>query len=182
MVTKQKDIAGDGARPAYRCTGRILIIEARFYEDIGDNLAEGAIAEIEAAGGSYTRVAVPGALEIPLVLAQAATLGRFDGGQPEFVGAIALGCVIRGETGHYDIVCNNANHWLMDVAVRQNIPIGNAILTVETMAPAEERARGGRDGKGGDAARACLRMIQVAEQFRTGSATKSAPGYVGWVE
>lgn len=180
MVVKAKDASEAGERPQFRCAGRVLIIEARFYEDIGDDLAAGAIAEIEAAGGSYTRVAVPGALEIPLVLAQAATLGRFDGATPEFVGAIALGCVIRGETGHYDIVCNNANHWLMDVAVRQNIPIGNAILTVETMAQAAERAKGGRDGKGGDAARACLRMIEIAEQFRTGGGKKSAPGYVGW--
>ena len=82
-----------------------------------------------------------------------------------YEGALALGCVIRGETAHYDIVCNNANHWLMDVAINAMIPVGNAILTVETMEQAMERARGGRAGKGGDAARACLRLIEIQNQF-----------------
>lgn len=175
MVAKTKGVpSAASAHPAYHCSGRILIIEARFYEDIGDDLVAGAIAEIEAAGATYERVAVPGALEIPLVLAQAAHSGKFDGPHPMYAGAVALGCVIRGETGHYDIVCNNANHWLMDVAVRHAIAIGNAILTVETSAQAQERARGGRDGKGGDAARACLRMIEVAQQFRSVAAEKPA--------
>jgi 6,7-dimethyl-8-ribityllumazine synthase len=181
MVAKSKNPAdAASAYPVYRCSGRILIIEARFYEDIGNDLMAGAIAEIEAAGATFTRIAVPGALEIPQVLAQAAAAGQFSGDRPVFSGAVALGCVIRGETGHYDIVCNNANHWLMDVSIRQNIPLGNAILTVETMAQAEERARGGRDGKGGDAARACLRMIEVSESLRSGgghvSASRSTAG------
>ncbi len=74
--------------------------------------------------------------------------------------------MIRGETAHYDIVCNNANHWLMDVAIRHNVPVGNGILTVDTEAQALERAKGGRDGKGGDAARACLQLIEIARQFQ----------------
>jgi 6,7-dimethyl-8-ribityllumazine synthase len=77
-----------------------------------------------------------------------------------------LGCVIRGETSHYDIVCNNANHWLMEVAIRHNVPVGNGILTVDTEAQALARAQGGRDGKGGDAARACLRLLEIARQFQ----------------
>lgn len=166
MVQKKSDKASAAsAGPALRADGCILVIEARFYEEIGDELAAGAVAEIEAAGATCERIAVPGALEIPQVLAAAVAAGQFGGEQPRFIGAVALGCVIRGETAHYDIVCNNANHWLMDVAIRHHIPLGNAILTVETEAQALERARGGRAGKGGDAARACLRMIEVAQQF-----------------
>jgi 6,7-dimethyl-8-ribityllumazine synthase len=161
--------------PTYRCSGTILVIEARFYDDIGDDLMAGAIEEIEAAGGRVQRLAVPGALEIPLALGQAAAAGHFAGANAKYAGAVALGCVIRGETGHYDIVCNNANHWLMDVAVKNDIALGNAILTVETMEQAQERARGGRAGKGGDAARACLRMIEIREQFRNEGASKPAP-------
>lgn len=165
-----------GAGSAFRCSGRVLIIEARFYEDVGDELAAGAIAELEAAGASFTRIAVPGALEIPQVLAQAVGAGvPFDGRDGGYVGVVALGCVIRGETAHYDIVCNNANHWLMDIAVKHAIPLGNAILTVDTMDQALARARGGRDGKGGDAVRACLRLVEIADQFRSADATKPAP-------
>jgi 6,7-dimethyl-8-ribityllumazine synthase len=139
---------------------RVLIIEARFYEEVADELAAGAIAELEAHGVAYDRVAVPGALEIPQALSSAAPLF-----EDVYVGAIALGCVIRGETAHYDIVCNNANHWLMEVAINAMIPVGNAILTVETMEQALARARGGRDGKGGDAARACLRLVEIDRTF-----------------
>ena len=149
-----------------RC--RILIIEGRFYETIADELMAGAIAELDACGVSYDSVTVPGALEIPQVLSQAVAAGLIPDSAPStrYSGVIALGCVIRGETSHYDIVCNNANHWLMELAIRHNIPVGNAILTVDTEAQALERARGGREGKGGDAVRACLRLIEVARQFQ----------------
>ena len=148
-----------------RC--RILIIEARFYENIADELVNGAIAELEAQGATYERIAVPGALEIPLALGQAIASGLIPTTAPSarFAGAVALGCVIRGETSHYDTVCNNANHWLMDVAIRNNVPVGNAILTVENEAQALARARGGRDGKGGDGVRACLRLVDLARAF-----------------
>lgn len=141
-------------------SARILIIEARFYQAVADELAAGAIAELDAHGIPYDRVAVPGALEIPQALSSAAPLF-----EDVYVGAIALGCVIRGDTAHYDIVCNNANHWLMEVAITSMIPVGNAILTVETMEQALERARGGRAGKGGDAARACLRLVEIERAF-----------------
>ena len=72
---------------------------------------------------------------------------------------------MRGETSHYDIVCNNANHWLMQVAILHSVPVGNGILTVDTEAQALARARGGIDGKGGDAARACLRLIELQREF-----------------
>jgi 6,7-dimethyl-8-ribityllumazine synthase len=139
---------------------RLLMIESRFYDDIADELAAGAIAEIEAAGASYDRVTVAGALEIPQALAQAAAAGLIP--TSRFAGAIALGCVIRGETTHYEIVSENANHWLMELAVHHAIPVGNAILTCETKEQAMERARGGRAGKGGDAARACLGLIELS--------------------
>ncbi len=137
---------------------RILIIEARFYDDIADELVRGAVGEIEARGASYDRIAVPGALEIPQALAQAIAAETIPqtAGSGRYAGAVALGCVIRGETTHYEIVSNNANHWLMELAVRHSVPLGNGILTCETKEQALSRARGGRDGKGGDAARACF--------------------------
>jgi 6,7-dimethyl-8-ribityllumazine synthase len=141
----------------------VLFIEARFYEDIADLLVEGAMAECAKRGVTFERIVVPGALEIPQVLAAAAAARA--AGRATFDGAVALGCVIRGETAHYDIVCNNANHWLMDVAARQEVPVGNAILTVDTRAQALARAEGGIAGKGGDAARACLRLIEIKRAF-----------------
>lgn len=145
----------------------VLIIESPYYKDVMDELAKGALAVLEAAGVSYHRVAVTGALEIPQAFAQAVAAGHFGapGKTARYTGVIVLGCVIRGETSHYDIVCNSANHWLMDIAIKNNIPVGNAILTVDTKEQALARAKGGRDGKGGDAARACLRLIWVAEHF-----------------
>lgn len=155
-----------GAQAA-RSRCRILIIEARFNEKIADELAAGAIAELEAQGASYERIAVPGSLEIPLVLASAVASGLVPRNAPaaRFCGAVALGCVIRGETYHFEIVSNNANHWLMEIATRHNVPVGNGILTVDTEAQALERARGAREGKGGDAVRACLRLVDLARQF-----------------
>ena len=115
----------------------------------------------------YDRITVPGALEIPQVLAQAASAGLIprSAASGRWDGAVALGCVIRGETSHYDIVCNNANHWLMEVAIRHSIPLGNGILTVDTEAQAMARAQGGADGKGGDAVRACLSVIELVHTF-----------------
>lgn len=92
--------------------------------------------------------------------------GQFDvGGKGIYAGLVVLGCVIRGETAHYDIVCNNTNHWLMEIAIRNAIPVGNGILTVDTEAQAMARSRGGADGKGGDAARACLRLMRIAQRL-----------------
>ncbi len=145
----------------------ILIVEARYYEKIADELAAGAIAELEAQGATFEKITVPGALEIPLALAQAikAELIGSDSVTSRFDGCVALGCVIRGETSHYDIVCTHANHWLMEQATRHAIPLGNAILTVDTEAQALERARGGRKGKGADAVRACLALVAMERVF-----------------
>jgi len=146
---------------------RFLIIEAPYYDDVAAALIEGAIAEFDAAGAVYDRVEVPGALEIPQALGKAVEAGAMTTAskQGRYSGVVVLGCVIRGETSHYDIVCNNANHWMMDVAMRHGIPLGNAILTVDTHEQAMGRASGGRKGKGADAARACLRLVEIATQF-----------------
>ncbi len=162
MVQKLPPAPGT-EQSAHPIRAHILFIEARFYEDISDLLVEGATAECVSRGVSFERVTVPGALEIPQVLAAAATAR--DAGRSAFDGAVALGCVIRGETAHYDIVCHNANHWLMDVAVRHEFPVGNAILTVDTKAQALARAEGGSKGKGGDAVRACLRLVEAKRAF-----------------
>jgi 6,7-dimethyl-8-ribityllumazine synthase len=151
---------------------RVLLIEAPYYAAIAQALAAGAIAELEAAGASFERLEVPGALEIPQALAQAVAAELIPAGavNARFDGCVALGCVIRGETSHYETVCANANHWLMDIAVRHAIPLGNAILTVENEAQALERAQGGRRGKGADAVRACLSLIGHARAFAAGRA------------
>lgn len=145
----------------------VMIVESPYYQDVAAALLEGAIAEIEAFGATYERVAVPGALEIPQVLTAAANAGLMpiDAPHGRYSGVVALGCVIRGETSHYDIVCNNANHWMMETATRHAIPVGNAILTVDTHAQAMARATGGRAGKGGDAARACLHLAELRAKF-----------------
>ena len=146
---------------------RILIIEARYYEAVAEELLAGALAEIKTAGVGYEKITVPGALEIPLALAQAikADLIGSDDANARFDGCVALGCVIRGETSHYDTVCDNANHWLMQQAIHHGIPLGNAILTVDTEAQALERARGGREGKGAVAIRACLSLVALERAF-----------------
>lgn len=162
MVLKTTTSAAD-TKSAPLLKAHVLIIEARFYEAIADMLADGAVAECGKRGVTFERIVVPGALEIPQVLAAAGaakSAGRFA-----FDGAIVLGCVIRGETAHYDIVCNNANHWTMDAASRHDVPVGNGILTVENKAQAIARAEGGISGKGGDAARACLRLIELKREF-----------------
>jgi 6,7-dimethyl-8-ribityllumazine synthase len=166
MAGKSKAAAGTSAFAGLR-GARVLIIEARYYEKIADDLLAGATAELEAAGVSYEVVTVPGALEIPLALSQAvkASVIGSDEADARFDGCVALGCVIRGETSHYDTVCDNANYWLMQLAMQNGIPLGNAILTVETEEQAVARARGGREGKGGDAVRACLTLIALERTF-----------------
>ena len=146
---------------------RILIIEAPYYRDVTEEIIAGAAAVLSKQKVGYDRVAVPGALEIPQVFAQAAAKGLFGGAgkSAKYRGAIIAGCVIRGETSHYDIVCNSTNHWVMETAIAHNIPLGNALLTVDTKEQALARARGGEAGKGGDAARACLRLIWTGTQF-----------------
>ena len=161
MVQKAAEPASrNGAHPV---RAHVLIIEARFYEGIADMLAEGAMAELSARGATSERISVPGALEIPQTLG--AAVAARSAGRMKFDGAVVLGCVIRGETAHYDIVCSNANHWVMELATCHDVPVGNGILTVETEAQAIARAAGGIAGKGGHAARACLKLIELKRGF-----------------
>lgn len=166
-MARKPQSADAAATSGQVCGARILIIEAPYYQEIAKELLAGAIAELEASGASFERVVVPGALEIPLALAQAvkADLIGSDDADARFDGCVVLGCVIRGETTHYETVCSNANHWLMEIAVRNAIPLGNAILTVNNEAQALERARGGRKGKGAEAVRACLALVAMERVF-----------------
>jgi 6,7-dimethyl-8-ribityllumazine synthase len=173
MIVKVDRPTSSAGKPSKgEMRARVLIIEGRFYEEISDELMSGAIAALEAQGVAHDRITVPGALEIPQVLAHAAAAGLIprNAASGKWDGAIALGCVIRGETSHYHIVCNNANHWLMEVAVKHALPVGNGILTVDNEKQALARARGGAEGKGGDAARACLRLIELQRAFEGQSA------------
>lgn len=138
---------------------RILVVEARFYEDISDELATGAIAVLERAGCDYDRVVVPGALEIPTAIAMA------EMGDEPYDGYVALGCVIRGETSHYDIVAGESARALMDLATGLGLAIGNGIITTENGEQAMARARSGEKDKGGFAAQACLDMIALRDRF-----------------
>ena len=142
-------------------SGHFLIIEARFYDDIGDALANGAMAALEAAGASYERLEVPGALEIPGAIAMAAASGR------GYAGYVALGCVIRGETSHYDTVCNESARGIMELTL-EHLAVGNGIITVEDAEQAWARADASRKDKGGDAARAALRMADIANTYLGG--------------
>ena len=143
---------------------RVLIVEARFYEEIADELARGAIQLLEQEGVDYDRISVPGAFEIPAAIGFArhgATSGGVD-----YDGYVALGCVIRGETTHYDYVCGESARGLQDLATRDGVALGYGILTVENADQAWARARieGGKN-KGRDAAQACLDMIDVKHKF-----------------
>jgi 6,7-dimethyl-8-ribityllumazine synthase len=142
---------------------RALIVEARFYDDIQDALLEGAVAELEAAGISHDVITVPGALEIPAAIAIALDAAE-ESGLP-YDCAVALGCVIRGDTIHFEIVSMESSRALMDLGVARKLPLGNGILTVNTEAQAWARARKSELNKGGDAARAALAMLRIKRRL-----------------
>src|SRR5580693_1656021 len=143
---------------------RLLIVEARFYVELSDALLEGATRAIAAAGAESDTVTVPGALEIPATIALADEGGRRPAGV-RYDGYVALGCVIRGETYHFEAVANESARGLMDLSTGRGLPIGNGILTVDTDAQAWARARANEGDKGGFAARACLTMIALKRQL-----------------
>jgi 6,7-dimethyl-8-ribityllumazine synthase len=145
---------------------RALIVEARFYDDIQDAMLEGALAELKAAGVRHDILTVPGALEIPAAIAIALDAAE-KSGKP-YDAAIALGCVIRGGTIHFEIVSNESSRALMDLAVARRLPLGNGILTVNTEEQAWERARASELNKGGDAARAALAMLRIKRRLAQG--------------
>ena len=140
---------------------RFLIVEARFYTELADALAACAMKALDDAGVTYDRISVPGALEIPAAIAMASQ--RRDA-EP-YDGYVALGCVIRGETYHFEIVCNESARGIMDLTTAEMLAIGNGILTVENGEQAWERADPARKDKGGDAARAALAMAELAYQY-----------------
>ena len=144
---------------------RILIVQARFYEDVADELLRGACATLDQAAADYETVAVPGAFEIPAAVRMALRSMDFRGGQRRYDGFVALGCVIRGETSHYDYVCAESARKLQDLACEFTLAIGYGILTCENHEQAMARARVSERDKGGDAARACLAMIEVKRFF-----------------
>ena len=147
---------------------RILIVEARFYSDLADELLKGAIGALTAHGAQYDVVTVPGALEIPGAIALAGDAGVRPAGAAPWDAYVALGTVIRGETHHFEIVANESARGLMDLTVHKHLCIGNGILTVEDEAQAWARARVSEGDKGGGAARAALTMIALKQQFMVG--------------
>ena len=135
----------------------LLIVEARFYDALADALVDGARAALDAAGATHETITVPGALEIPAAVARASESG-------EYAGFVALGTVIRGETYHFEIVAGESARGLMALSL-DGLAVGNGILTVENEAQAWARARRTEKDKGGEAARAALAMIALAERF-----------------
>jgi len=146
----------------------VLVIESRFYEDITDELARGAVEELESRHVEYERLAVPGSLEIPLALSLALANG-FVGRAGRHRGCVALGCVIRGETTHYDIVARESAGGLHALAVQHAVPLGNGILTCDSREQAWARASVEGRNKGRDAARACLELMLLEKQFSSAS-------------
>jgi 6,7-dimethyl-8-ribityllumazine synthase len=141
----------------------ILIVEARFYAHISDMLLDGATSAIEKAGAHFERLAVPGALEIPTAIALASR-GATHGGKA-YDGYVALGCVIRGETYHFEIVASESARGLIDLGINDGLCIGNGILTVESEKQALARAACDDGDKGGDAARACLALVHIRNRL-----------------
>ncbi len=144
-------------RPEFDKPVKMLIVVAPYYKEIAEQQIEGAIAEIEAAGGFHEIVEVPGALEIPTAIAMAARMADYDG-------FVALGCVIRGETTHYETVCNDSSRGLTLMGL-EGICIGNGILTVENYEQAAVRADPADQNKGGGAAAAALHLISLSRKW-----------------
>jgi len=142
---------------------RILLVEARFYDDIADALLAGALKALAEAQAEVERVSVPGSLEIPAAIAIA--LDAAQKRRRPYDGVVALGCVIRGDTIHFEIVSHQSARGLMDLSIARSLPIGNGIITVDTKAQALARARIEEQDKGGDAARAALALIGLKRRL-----------------
>ncbi len=137
---------------------KILIVQATFYSHISKLLLEGATKKISELGFESEIITVPGALEIPAAIAIAET-------SKKYAGYVALGCVIRGETTHYDYVCSESAHGLSELGFREKLAIGNGILTVENEDQALNRADPVKKDKGGFAANAAVEMVKIKERF-----------------
>ena len=161
----------ESRRPASDKTGdladaRILVVEARFYDDIADALLTGAKRALEQAGAKFDVLTVAGSLEVPAAIAIAVEAAAAR--NHPYDGAVALGCVIRGDTIHFEIVSQESARALMHYAVTERFPIGNGILTVDTEQQAWVRARMEEADKGGDAVRACLTMVRLKRSVAAG--------------
>jgi 6,7-dimethyl-8-ribityllumazine synthase len=156
---KREKSVGKGAR--------VLIVEARFYDDIADALLAGATKALQEAGAASDCISVPGSLEIPTAIAIA--LNAATRRRRAYDGVVALGCVIRGDTIHFEIVSHQSARGLMELSVARKIPVGNGIITVDTEAQAWARARVEEQDKGGDAARAALTLIALKRRLGTSS-------------
>jgi 6,7-dimethyl-8-ribityllumazine synthase len=161
-ATQRKETGVKGAR--------ILVVEARYYDDIADMLLRGAKRVLKDAGAVSDIVTVPGALEIPgaIIIALDAAAAR----EQPYDGVVALGCVIRGETSHYDIVAGESARGLMDISLSLSMPVGNGILTVDTDAQAKARARPAGEDKGGGAARAALTLVRLKRSLARAARSK----------
>jgi 6,7-dimethyl-8-ribityllumazine synthase len=160
-----------GARRGTRGTGgvkgaRILVVEARYYDDIADLLLAGAMKVLNEAGAVVERITVPGSLEIPVGIVIALDAAKQKG--RAYDGVVALGCVIRGDTIHFEIVSQLSAQGLLELSVERALPIGNGIVTVNTLTQALARARLEEQDKGGDAARAALALVRVKRQLVRG--------------
>ncbi len=144
-------------RPAFDAPVKVLIVVAPYYKDIADNMVAGARAELAAAGAEIDLIEVPGALEVPTAIGIAERVSNFDG-------YVALGCVIRGETTHYETVCNDSSRGIMMLGL-QGLCVGNGILTVENRDQAEVRADPARMNKGAGAAAAALHLVALTRKW-----------------
>jgi 6,7-dimethyl-8-ribityllumazine synthase len=145
-------------------TSRILIIEARFYDENADLLLDGA----KKALGKKVKadvITVPGILELPATLAYAFSKGKKGSRTPRYAGAVVLGCAVKGETDHYEHVCRESMSGVQQVALELKVPVGNGILTCPTWELAQNRADPAEGDAGGRAARACLRLIELKQRF-----------------
>jgi 6,7-dimethyl-8-ribityllumazine synthase len=161
---RRKELSGAPAKGV-----RVLIVESDYYQDIADTMRAGAVRALQAAGCSFDVMTVPGALEIPqaIVLALAEKRGR-----AAYDGVVALGCVIRGETSHYNIVARESGRALMDIAIERVIAVGNGILTVNNIEQAKVRAALDKGDKGGVAAAAVLALVKLKRGLK---ASRSRP-------
>jgi 6,7-dimethyl-8-ribityllumazine synthase len=166
-VPQRRDAVSEPTR------AHILIVEARFYEKLADELLKGAVAQLKAAGATYSKITVPGALEIPGAAAMALDVAEDE--DAPFDAVVALGCVIRGETYHFEIVAGESARGLMDLSVRRSIPVGNGILTVENEDQAWERAKTENRDKGGDKGGGAVDpVLTLIRQMRTFSKSLEA--------
>jgi 6,7-dimethyl-8-ribityllumazine synthase len=144
---------------------RVLIVESRFYDEITDNLVKGAVKELTAVGTGYKRIIVPGILEIPAAIRFAIQAMQLRATDERFAGYVALGCAIHGETDHYEHVCRETMSGLHRLALDYTLALGTGILTVHNRQQAMERCMPERRNFGGQAARACLRMIEIKREL-----------------